>query len=85
MALITWLPMERAEVESVALPELRVTAPSEADPSEKVTVPVAAVGETVAVKVTDWPKVEGLTLEVRLVVELALTTMSTTALEVLGR
>ena len=30
-------------------------------PSLKVTVPVAALGDTVAVKITDCPTVEGLT------------------------
>jgi hypothetical protein len=40
----------------------------------KVTLPVAAAGETVAVNVTDWPEVEGLTLEVIAVVVLILFT-----------
>ena len=34
-----------------AVPELRVCDPKDAEPSWKVTVPVAADGETVAVKV----------------------------------
>ena len=42
-------------VDSVALPELSVPLPSEVLPSKKVTVPVAAVGDTVAVSVTLVP------------------------------
>ena len=58
-----WVPVDRAEVESVALPPLREALPKEVEPSKNVTVPVAAEGETVAVKVTLWPETEGLALE----------------------
>jgi hypothetical protein len=37
----------------VALPPLRVPVPRVVVPSRKVTVPVAELGDTVAVKVTD--------------------------------
>ena len=46
--------------------------PSVVAPSMKVTVPVAADGVTVAVKVTDWPEVEGLIEEATAVVVFAL-------------
>lgn len=42
-------------VERVAVPEARVPVPIELDPLLKVTVPVAAEGETVAVSVTAAP------------------------------
>ena len=42
-------------VESVATPALNVPVPSAVAPDMKVTVPVAAVGETVAVSVTLAP------------------------------
>ena len=48
-------PAARLEMDSVARPLLRVPLPSEVDPSLNVTVPVAAEGDTVAVKVTDCP------------------------------
>src|SRR6266853_1990149 len=61
---------------SVAWPELRLPVPRVAAPSLKATVPVGvpapgAVGATVAVKVTDWPKTLGLVEEVSVVVMLA--------------
>jgi hypothetical protein len=46
------------------VPELRVPVPSVVLPSLKVTVPVAALGVTVAVNVTEDPNVEGLLDEV---------------------
>jgi len=50
----------------------------EVDPSLKFTVPVAPLG-TVAVKVTDWLKLDGLGEELRLVVEDAWFTVWETA------
>ena len=55
-------------MDSVARPLLRVPLPREVDPSLNVTMPVAAKGETVAVKVTDCPKVDGLRLDASAVV-----------------
>jgi len=57
----------------VATPALSVPVPMEVPLSRKVTVPVGvpdpgAEAETVAVKVTDWPKTEGLAEEVTVVV-----------------
>jgi hypothetical protein len=83
VAVIEWLPTARLEVETDALPPLKVAVPSEVEPSTNCTVPVATEGRTVAVNVTDCPNVEGLTLEERLVVEVAWLTVSDTELEVL--
>ena len=54
----------------VALPEASVPEPSREGPLKKFTVPVGVNGEavTVAVKVMDWPKVEGFTDDVSVVV-----------------
>src|SRR5579872_153561 len=64
-----WLPRLKLEVESVAWPEDKVLEPSDLVPSLKVTLPVGtavpgALATTVAVKVTDWPWVDGLSDEV---------------------
>jgi hypothetical protein len=42
-------------------------------PLRNVTVPVAPDGETVAVKIRDWPETEGLALELSVVAVLAFT------------
>ena len=71
---MVWLPPGRLLVEKVAAPlPLMVPVPSVVLPSVKVTLPVAVppVEVTVAVKVTDCPKAEGLALEVRVVVVVA--------------
>ena len=52
-------PRASAEVDSVALPLLTDEVPNVVPPSMKVTVPVAAPGETVAVIVTDVPATTG--------------------------
>jgi hypothetical protein len=46
------------------VPELRVPVPSVVLPSLKVTIPVAALGATVAMNVTEDPYVEGFADEV---------------------
>ena len=51
------------EVANVATPLLIAPVPRVVEPSRKVTVPVVLVGR-VAVKITDWLKVEGLTDDV---------------------
>src|SRR5215472_7917688 len=71
--------MARAEVVKVAWPLLSVPVPMGVPPSRKVTVPTGvpdpgATADTVAVKVTDWPKTDGFTDEVTVVVVLALLT-----------
>ena len=63
-----WLPALRLDVENVALPPFNTPLPRVLSPSKNVTVPVAAEGATVAVKVTDCPTVDGCRLEVRVVV-----------------
>ncbi len=79
--MIEWEATESAEVMKVATPEpFSVPVPKVAAPSLKVTVPVGvpAPGETaltVAVKVTDCPKTDGLTDDVRFVLVLALFTV----------
>ena len=85
VAVIEWSPTGRPEVEYDAVPELSVAVPSWVDPSLNVTVPVAVGSETVAVKVADCPKVEGLLLEARRVVEGALFTEYERGPEVLVR
>ena len=61
----------------MAVPPLRLTGLPKAEPSmENCTVPVGvpapgATALTVAVKLTDWPKTEGLTEEATVVVVLA--------------
>ena len=69
MAVILWVPTARVEVGRVATPPLRPAVPSTVKPSRKVTLPVAVLGVTVAVNVTDWSATDGLGEEVRVVVD----------------
>jgi len=46
------VPADRLAVDSVAVPPLRVGAPSRVAPSKNCTVPVAPDGDTVALSVT---------------------------------
>ena len=68
-AVIEWLPTASAEVVNVAIPEpFKVPVPRVVEPSRNVTVPVGtpdpgASEVIVAVKVTDWPKIDGLAEE----------------------
>jgi len=55
-------------VTKVARPPLSLAVPKAVVPSRNVTVPVAAVGVTVAIKVTGCPKEDGLGEAERLVV-----------------
>jgi len=69
-------PTASEAMDKVAVPADRVPDPRRVAPSKKLTVPVAvpAPGETaltVAVKVTDCPKTEGLVEDVNTVVVLA--------------
>jgi len=54
-----WLSTESADVDSDAVPPLTVAVPSELAPSKNCTFPVDPAGDTVAVKVTDCPDVDG--------------------------
>ena len=67
----------------MATPELSVPVPSEVVPDMKVTVPVAAVGETVAVSVTLAPTFGVVVDAVRAVVVAVVLTVTETALDVL--
>src|SRR4051794_22930069 len=63
LAVMVCGPTLRVEMGSVALPvPSRVTVPRSALPSLKSTLPVGVLAPevTVAVKVTDWPNVDGL-------------------------
>jgi hypothetical protein len=77
---MVWFTELRVDVVNVAWPELRVLVATGMPPSLKMTVPVGVpvlgdVAVTVAVKVTDWPKTEGLADEAIAVVVLALLTV----------
>jgi hypothetical protein len=65
-------PTPNVDVTNVALPLAIVTVPRVVVPSLNVTVPVAVEGETVAVKVTDEPNVEGFADEAKVTVVFAL-------------
>jgi hypothetical protein len=69
---IVWVPTAKAAVEKVTLPAVKVPVPRVVvPPSRKVTVPVGVPGDelvTVAVKVTLWPKSDGFSDEVSVVV-----------------
>ena len=68
-AVIECVPAPSAAVVNVATPPLRVPVPSVPPPSRNVTVPVGVPPPllTVAVKVTDWPEVLGLSDDMRAV------------------
>jgi len=62
VAVTVWLPRLKLLFENEACPALRVRVARTVVPSRKVTVPVGVpkLEVTVAVKVTDWLKVDGL-------------------------
>ena len=70
-------------MENVALPALSVPVPRVVAPSLNVTVPVAVLGVTVAVNVTDCPNVEGLVPDVTAVVLAATPTVCVSGVDVL--
>ena len=81
-------PSAKVEVANVATPAFSVPVPSVVAPSLNVTVPVAVplpgeTAATVAVKVTDWPKTDGLAELVNVVVVFAWLTVCVTAEDVL--
>ena len=82
MAVIEFEPKLRVEVVNVATPApFNVTSPRGAPPLKKVTSPVGVPSEavTVAVNVTDWPKLDGFGDEVTDVVDVAAATAGFTA------
>ena len=78
-----WDPTINVLVVRVARPPLKVPVPRTVAPSRNVIAPVAPVG-AVAVNVTDWLTIEGLSDDVTATVGAALTTVTTTGDEVAG-
>lgn len=68
--MIACVPTANVETASPALPPARVAVPREVAPSKNWTFPVAVIGDTDAVNVTDCPKVDGFGLELSVVVVL---------------
>jgi len=68
------LPMGSEDVVAVATPPVTVDVPNTVEPLVNVTVPVTPDGR-LAVKVTDWPTVEGLVEELRVTTGVALVTV----------
>jgi hypothetical protein len=66
--------MGSEDVATVAVPLDNVDVPNVVEPLVNVTVPVTPDGR-VAIKVTDWPPVEGLVEEVRVTTGVALPTV----------
>jgi hypothetical protein len=84
-AVTEWFPANRSDVVNLATPDSIAAVSSAVLPSLNVTVPAvqAAADEvTVAVNVTDWPKVDGLADELSDVAVLALFTSSDRASDV---
>jgi hypothetical protein len=84
---IEWVPTLRVPMAKLAFPPLSVAVPKVVVPFLNVTVPVGVpevAGLTVAVKVTDWPKLDGLSDETTVVVVVAAFVTSDTAGEVLA-
>jgi hypothetical protein len=82
---MVWVPVDIVDVVKVALPPLTVPIPAGPPSMLKVTVPEGVVPEgalTVAVKVTELPKIEGLGDRARVVVVVSCTACET-AFEVL--
>ena len=61
-------PTASEAIDKVAVPDVRVPVPMTVEPFLKVIVPVAVELLTAAVKFTDWPKSEGFTEDVKIVV-----------------
>jgi hypothetical protein len=76
-------PAASVEMLNVAFPALSAPVPSAVLPSVNVTVPVAVVGVTVAVKVTDEPYADGFGDEASVTVVFTLFTVCARAVEVL--
>jgi hypothetical protein len=66
--------MGSEDVVAVATPPVTVDVPNTVEPLVNVTVPVTPDGR-LAVKVTDWPTVEGLVEELRVTTGVALVTV----------
>jgi hypothetical protein len=68
------LPTGSEDVVAVAAPPVSVDVPNVVAPLVNVTVPLTPAGR-VAVKVTDWPGVEGFVEETRVTTGVALVTI----------
>ena len=68
------VPVGSVDVVTVAAPPVSVDVPKVVAPFVNVTVPVTPAG-SVAVKVTDWPGVEGFVEETSVTVGVALLTV----------
>lgn len=72
IAVIEWEPIAKVEVAKAANPPSSMPVPSVLVPSLNVTVPVGVpeiAAITVAVKMTDWPRLDGSTDETTVVVD----------------
>jgi len=74
VAVMGLLPSGSAEVVAVAAPPTNVDVPNVVAPLVNVTVPVTPAG-SVAVKVTDWPGLEGFVEEIRVTTGVVLATV----------
>ena len=81
--MIGWDPTVNVLVVSVVTPPFKVPVPRTVAPSRNVIVPVAPLG-AVAVKVTDWLMIDGLSEDVTVTVGAAFTTVTMTEGEVAG-
>ena len=83
--MIEWLATDKVEVVKTAFPPLRLCVDTTVELSLNVTVPVGVppLDVTVAVKLTDWPNVDGFTEETRAVEVEACFTVCVRAGEVL--
>jgi hypothetical protein len=79
-----WPPATSPAVAKTAVPPETWTVPSGVLPSVNAIVPPAVLGETVAVKLTFWPKLEGFSDDVKPVVVTFCTTFRVTEVEVLA-
>jgi hypothetical protein len=80
---IGWDPTVNVLVVRVVTPPFKVPVPRTVAPSRNVIVPVAPLG-AVAVKVTDWLMIDGLSDDVTVTVGAALPTVTTTGGETAG-
>ena len=81
--MIGWEPTTNVLVVRLVTPPFKVPVPRTVAPSRNVMVPVAPVG-AVAVKVTDWFTIDGLSDDVTVTVGAVLTTVTMTEGEVAG-
>lgn len=68
VAVMEWAPGVRVAVVNFAFPETTALVPNTAAPFLNVTVPVALLGDTVAVNTTGCPKTDGFAEAARVVV-----------------